>query len=174
MTLPRVMLLVCVAMLLVQNASVQSEDEVDDSAAGYPRDTFYESSWTWDLYHYSDSLYADFNCDGDTDLAYGTLQDSTFTVHVVLGPFTDSSKTSDLPICLGKGFFQNCLCAMDVTFQAEPLYSDSSFVLRDLEYIPDGYEPSKNCWGLNVDAGECDSFHCYWDHQANELSWWRL
>ena len=45
---------------------------------------------------------------------------------------------------------------------------------RELGYIPEGMRPSKTCKGLNLNDGEVDSAHIYWNHNAHAFSAWVL
>ena len=58
-----------------------------------------------------------------------------------------------------------------VAVERESLNYDPS---DELGETPDGFMRSSKCFGLKLVAGECDSFHLFWNHAANALSWWRL
>ena len=94
----------------------------------------------------------DINCDGKSDEVFTASDESRFYVAAVLGPITAKSRSSVVAFRLS-GDSQDSFCG-------------------DFESLtPEDHE---KCKGLRLVAGECDSFHLYWDHDSNALDWWRL
>jgi hypothetical protein len=40
--------------------------------------------------------------------------------------------------------------------------------------VPEGFQRSKVCQGLNINDDRTDSFHVYWNHKSGEFDWWSL
>jgi hypothetical protein len=115
---------------------------------------------------------ADFNCDGKHDVAYLGKTKANFFVSVILGPITKASLISTTTL-------RNVTSedAQDSVREENPSLTTESLDYDTVEMFgenPEGFKPSKTCSGLNLSSGETDSFHFYWNHKTNELTWWRL
>ncbi len=123
----------------------------------------------------SDTLYADINCDNISDLVYGYIDSSDFILRVVLGPFSDSSKSSFIRLIAYEPGSQSGLCGKEIHLEFESFnYTEEE--IEEIGGLPEGMKVSDKCPGINVSTldSECDSFHCYWNHERNQLYWWRL
>jgi hypothetical protein len=115
-------------------------------------------------------LSIDVNCDKLGDKVF-TAQDATrYYVAAVVTTKAGAPKISELQFQLS-GSSQDSFCG-----SPEPLKPESlNYVpAEDLGYTPEGFRRSTRCKGLYLTAGECDSFHLYWNHVAGKLDWWRL
>jgi hypothetical protein len=110
----------------------------------------------------------DINCDGKPDSAEIIKSSNTVTLRAILN---DGTKTNELSFGLGQPNRQDALCGLNPTLKKEKLAEDLS---DGLGQNPPGYKPSPSCIGLNIDDGDCDSIHIYWNHQTKKLDWWRL
>ena len=108
--------------------------------------------------HWKFALAADMNCDSRLDQVYVARDRQYYYVGVVLAPISENSAVSFVRFRLS-GDSQDALCGKPRLLRDEPLDEEL-----------DGYK----CKGLMLQSGECDSFHLYWNHDANELDWWRL
>jgi hypothetical protein len=106
---------------------------------------------------------ADLDCDGREDYAIGGREGEDYVVMAILGPPSSRSAVSVLV------FDGAELCGKAVALSAESLDYDPA----EAGDLP-GFQPSKTCKGLNVNSGECDAFHIFWNHEDKELDWWRL
>lgn len=109
----------------------------------------------------------DINCDGRDDFAnmiYGNKQ-----VKVIV-TLSDGTKSNELEFGLGEPMYQSSLCGNKASLSAEKL-SDLSDIFGE---NPKGYETSETCIGLRLSGGECDSMHIFWNHETDQLNWWRL
>ena len=116
------------------------------------------------------ALSIDVDCDGRRDEVF-TAQDSThYYVAAVAPRKAGKPKISAIQFQLS-GSSQDSFCGPPEPLRPESLNID----LREtLGAEPEGFRRSARCKGLNLIAGECDSFHLYWNHVAGELGWWRL
>lgn len=55
---------------------------------------------------------------------------------------------------------------------------DLDFEVAELESevgeLPEGLQPSKTCFGLNLSDGKTDSAHIFWDRKTGRLESWSL
>lgn len=115
------------------------------------------------------SLLLDVNCDGVRDEIF-TAQDATrYYVAAVIGT-RGTTRASVVEFRLS-GSSQDSFCG-----RPEPLNPESQDIdFREaLGEPPEGFRRSTRCQGLQLMAGECDSFHLYWNHTSGQLDWWRL
>jgi len=110
------------------------------------------------------------DCDGRRDEVF-TAQDATqYYVAAVVARKAGKPKISALQFQLS-GSSLDSFCGPPEPLRPESLNMD----LREaLGAAPGGFRRSARCKGLHLIAGECDSFHLYWNHVAAELDWWRL
>jgi hypothetical protein len=94
----------------------------------------------------------DLDCDGRRDEVF-TAQDDTQYYVAAVAPRQDS------------------FCGPPEPLRPESLNQNPR---EALGATPEGFRRSARCKGLNLVAGECDSFHLYWNHAAGKLDWWRL
>src|SRR5262249_50463778 len=111
----------------------------------------------------------DVNCDGRLDEVFTAQDDTRYYVAAVVGRKTGPPKVSVLTFLL-EGSSQDAFCGPPEPLRPESLNYDP----RDIIGVTPGFRRSARCKGLRLLAGECDSFHLYWNHVAHELDWWRL
>ncbi len=112
----------------------------------------------------------DINCDGSADEIFTGQDAEHFYVAAVLAPISAKSKVSILRFLL-RGESQDSFCGPPSALQKESLDYDPG---EGLGETPKGVARSRKCVGLKLVAGECDSFHLFWNHKTNALDWWRL
>lgn len=110
----------------------------------------------------------DINCDGKKDYAILGKSKQGVTVSLVVGPVSKKSRIESFEFHVGNS--QDNLCQLPATLQVESLDYDPTEAVGKLP----GFKPSKKCMAFVLSDDACDSFHFYWDHQANALTWWRL
>ena len=115
-------------------------------------------------------LRADINCEGSSDNIFTGRDDDHFYVAAVLAGLTSRPKIS-LATCQLCGGAEDSLCGEPSLLEKESMNYDPTEALGE---IPNGFRRSSKCHGLRLVAGECDSFHLFWNHVTNELDWWRL
>lgn len=112
----------------------------------------------------------DLNCDGTDDEVLTAQDEHRFYVGVVLGSPMHRGHYSIVAFAL-TGEWQESFCGPFQSLTPEPLTSEMADATGEEEL---GYVPSPGCFGLRLVAGECDSFHLYWNRMSNSLDWWRL
>lgn len=113
----------------------------------------------------------DINCDGMRDEIF-TAQDATsYYVAAVIATRGGAMRASVVQFQLA-GNSQESFCGRPEPLQAES--QDIDFPEDIGEPPPQGFRRSTRCQGLRLAAGECDSFHLYWNHTSGQLAWWRL
>jgi hypothetical protein len=117
----------------------------------------------------SERVIVDVNCDGHPDRIFTGRDADHYYVAAVIADGT-SPRVSYVAFLL-RGDSQDGFCGAPNTLRTERLDFDISDALGS---VPEGFERSKRCLGLHLVAGECDSFHIFWNHVANKLDWWRL
>jgi hypothetical protein len=105
-------------------------------------------------------LTADFNRDGQSDYVLGGVKDDRFIVGILSGPLTSRSKSWFIEFSRE----QNSLCSLDAVIKLEALNEDVV-----------GHAPGSGTEkvGIELQNGECDSFHIYWDPKTRKFTWWR-
>jgi hypothetical protein len=118
------------------------------------------------------SALADLNCDGLPDLVVGANSDTAFTLRLYLGPLLDTAESAELTFRKPYDGCRDCICGNRAIFEKDVLVQIDSL----LDSVPNGYEANANCAQIIVYSpeGECDRFHCYWNHATNKLDWWSL
>jgi hypothetical protein len=111
----------------------------------------------------------DINCDGKKDYAILGKSKQGVTVALVVGPVSKKSRIESFEFLAGK-HSQDSLCQLPAILQTESLDYDPTEAVGKLP----GFKPSKKCMAFVLADDACDSFHFYWNHQANALDWWRL
>lgn len=111
----------------------------------------------------------DINCDGKKDYAILGKSERGITVALVVGPVSKKSRIESFNFLVGK-HSQNSLCQLPAKLRVESLDYDPTEAVGKLP----GFRSSKTCNAFGLADDACDSFHFYWDHQANALTWWRL
>ena len=111
----------------------------------------------------------DINCDEKKDYAILGKSKQGVTVALVVGPVSKKSRIESFEFLVGKQS-QDCLCQLPAILKAESLDYDPTEAVGKLP----GFKPSKKCIAFALADDACDSFHFYWNHQANALTWWRL
>jgi hypothetical protein len=115
-------------------------------------------------------LRVDIDCDGADDRIFTGRHAGRFYVAAVLTGRSRMPKISVTRFLL-QGTSQDSFCGPPSVLAKESMdyYPEDSSAMA-----PEGFRRSSNCHGLRLEAGECDSFHFFWNHAANELDWWRL
>ena len=116
----------------------------------------------------TDYVEGDINCDGNKDSARISQANGKVVLTVILH---DGSMANELSFGLGNPTRQDALCGVTANLKPEEMQDDLSSILGE---NPEGYEPSRECIGLNISGGECDSIHLFWNHVSEEMNWWRL
>jgi hypothetical protein len=111
----------------------------------------------------------DINCDGKKDYAIFGNSEQGITLAVIVGPVSKKSRIETFNFPVGKQS-QGSLCQLPAKLRVESLDYDPTEQTGELP----GFHSSKTCKAFRLDDDACDSFHFYWDHQANALTWWRL
>jgi len=112
----------------------------------------------------------DVDCDGQRDEVFTAKDKTHYYVAAVAPRKAGKPKISVVKFQLS-GSGQDSFCGPPEPLQPEPLDTDPR---EELGATPEGFRRSARCKGLNLAAGECDTFHLYWNHKAGELNWWRL
>jgi hypothetical protein len=112
----------------------------------------------------------DVDCDGRRDEVFTAKDDMRYYVAAVAPRKAGAPKISVLQFQLS-GSSQDSFCGPPEPLRPESLNYDPR---EELGATPEGFRRSARCKGLNLVAGECDTFHLYWNHVAGELAWWRL
>jgi hypothetical protein len=111
------------------------------------------------------ALSADFDCDGRADQAFLGRSGGRVFVGVV---GTARSQPAILDFAVGGGM-QPAICAEPAVLSIESLDYDPGEAVGEI----DGFHRSKACKGLQLEGGQCDSLHLYWNHNTKRLEWWR-
>ncbi len=112
----------------------------------------------------------DVDCDATVDEVFTAQDEHRFYVGVVLGSLRGEDRYSIVPFTL-TGEWEESFCGPFESLTPEPLSSAMADATGEEEL---GYVVSPGCLGLQLIAGECDSFHLYWNRMSNSLDWWRL
>lgn len=111
----------------------------------------------------------DINCDGKKDYALLGKAIRGVTVAVIVGPVSTKSRIESFEFFVGK-HSQDSLCELPAKLRIESLDYDPTEAVGKLP----GFRSSKKCNAFGLTDDICDSFHFYWNHEANTLAWWRL
>lgn len=111
----------------------------------------------------------DVDCDAAVDEVFTAQDEHRFYVGVVLGSRRED-RYSIVAFAL-TGEWQESFCGPFESLTPEPLSSAMAEATGEEEL---GYVVSPGCAGLELVAGECDSFHLYWNRMSDSLDWWRL
>ena len=112
----------------------------------------------------------DLDCDGRRDEVFTAKDNTQYYVAAVAPRKAGKPKISVVKFQLS-GSGQDSFCGPPEPLQPESLNTDPR---EELGATPEGFRRSARCKGLRLIAGECDSFHLYWNHVAGKLDWWRL
>ena len=114
---------------------------------------------------------ADINFDKKQDYAILGYKDKLLCLMVIFGDLTIKSKFQTSFLGIGESSFQDHICGETAKLTLESLDTEPS---QEIGYIPEGFKCSKTSKGLNISDDDCDSFHYYWNHKIDALSYWRL
>jgi hypothetical protein len=114
-------------------------------------------------------LRVDINCDGNTDEVFSGRD----AKHYYLAAVVSGANTRKISITAFflEGDSQDSFCGDPSLVEKESMDYDPTEPVGE---VPEGFQRSTKCFGLHLVAGECDTFHLFWNHKANELDWWRL
>lgn len=112
----------------------------------------------------------DLNCDSLRDYVFVAHDRTHYYVAAAVAPFASSPAATYVRFALG-GDSQDALCGEPGELQEEAPDAD---VVESLGHEPEGWVGSASCKGLRLAAGDCDSFHLYWNVRHKKLDWWRL
>jgi len=114
------------------------------------------------------SVRADLNCDSLPDEA----RIGHYKGHIFVGfTFADAKEPDILEFAVAGGI-QQAICGEPATLTTES--QDFSPSASDERGELPGFRRSAWCVGLRLAGGECDSVHIYWNHDAKQITWWRL
>ncbi len=114
-------------------------------------------------------LRVDINCDGNTDEIFSGRDAKHYYLAAVLA--RASPRKISITGFLLEGDSQDSFCGEPSLVEKESMDYDPSEPIGE---VPEGFQRSTKCYGLHLVAGECDTFHLFWNHKVNELDWWRL
>jgi hypothetical protein len=106
------------------------------------------------------------DCDGKADRVSVSQDKHSALVKVMFG---DTKRKPAVFRFRADPGSQNAACAMPVHLEAESLDYDPHEDSGDLP----GFRRSKTCKAFSLVDDECDSIHFYWNHDAQQLVWWR-
>ena len=118
------------------------------------------------------SQHVDIDGDGRRDEVFTTSDRQRFHVAVVLGPISRTSSYSVVSF-RREGSSQDSFCGPFESLRPERLARRGELV-ESIGEEPRGYPFGGRATGLRLVAGECDSFHLFWNRTAKALDWWRL
>jgi hypothetical protein len=158
--------IICVALVALASTSMHGQSvRISEHASAEQALRASRPSLAW---RHEQSI--DVDCNGRRDEVF-TAQDATqYYVAAVAPRKAGKPKISVLQFQLS-GSSQDSFCGPPEPLRPESLNYDPG---EDLGYTPEGFRRSDRCKGLHLIAGECDSFHLYWNYRAGELDWWRL
>lgn len=107
-------------------------------------------------------IQGDLDLDGTPDYAFAGTRGDRFVVGIVQGPLKADSRawTLDFPWD-GE---EDALCSKNAKITLEPLEENEG---------PKPEHPKKGL-GINLQDGECDAFHIYWNPKLKDFEYWRL
>ncbi len=121
----------------------------------------------WD----SEPVYSiDIDCDGQLENVELGFIAKDFIVKVKPSA---SNTPSSLQFGLGQAVRQDAICSLKPTFQASVAYTEEEH-MEIFGQVLNGYKYSSKCSDLVIKGGECDPITIYFNHETNELGWWRL
>jgi hypothetical protein len=120
----------------------------------------------------SERVIVDVNCDGRPDRVFTGRDAEHYYVAAVMADGT--SPRVSYVVFLLRGGSGDAFCGAPERLRTERIDYDIEEMQRILGAVPEGFERSTRCLGLQLIAGECDSFHLFWNHVANKLAAWRL
>jgi hypothetical protein len=109
---------------------------------------------------------ADINCDGNDDFALTGHDKKAVWVAV----FTDGLKSKPSTLSFPKAM----LCSTHYNLNLESQDVSKTEMESMVGESPEGFQSSKKCKGLNLNHGDCDSIHIFWNHRKQSLDSWRL
>jgi hypothetical protein len=118
------------------------------------------------------SQHVDISGDGVRDEVFTSKDQKRFYVGVVLGPIRVESRAGVASFSRD-GDSQDRFCGKFESLSPEKLATREELI-EIIGEEPDGYPFGTSGSGLRLLAGECDSFHLFWNTSANALKWWRL
>ena len=158
--------IICVALVALASTLAPGQDvRVSERAKAEQSLRAARPGLTW---RHEQSI--DLDCDGQRDEVFTAKDDSQYYVAAVAPRKAGKPKISVLQFQLS-GSSQDSFCGPPEPLQPESLNYDPG---EELGATPEGFRRSARCKGLRLIAGECDSFHLYWNYRADELDWWRL
>ncbi|WP_163339336.1 hypothetical protein [Desulfopila sp. IMCC35008] len=150
------------AGFVFKNGASETEHRIVNIAS----QNFPQVSWQSELI-----VLADINCDSIEDAAIIGIEKDDVLLFLWVGPQQNSSSTETLRFGLGDPTSQVALCSNTPRLMMEDQKYD---LFEELGENPVGYKTSERCKGLKLYDDLCDSFHIYWNHKTNSLSFFRL
>ena len=158
--------IICVALMALASMSAHGQGvRVSERARAEQALRATRPDLTW---RHEQSI--DVDCDGLRDEVFTAQDNTSYYVAAAVARKSGQPKISVLHFQLS-GSSQDSFCGPPGPLQPESLNYDPGEELGD---TPEGFRRSARCNGLRLIAGDCDSFHLYWNHVADEFGWWRL
>jgi hypothetical protein len=159
-------LIICIALVALASTSAHGQGvKVSERAKA---DQALRASRPGLAWRHEQSI--DVDCDGRRDEVFTAKDATQYYVAAVAPRKAGALKISVVQFQLS-GSSQDSFCGPPEPLRPESLNYDPR---EELGATPEGFRRSARCKGLNLVAGECDTFHLYWNHVAGELAWWRL
>jgi hypothetical protein len=114
----------------------------------------------------------DVDGDDQPDEVFTSQDPERFYVAVVLYPNRSTSVATAVSF-LRAGDSEDSFCGPFESLTRESLSTRAELV-EVLGDEPNGYPFGAKAEGLRLVAGECDSFHLFWNKSSEQLDWWRL
>lgn len=110
-------------------------------------------------------IQGDLDLDGTPDYALAGTQGDRFVVGIVQGPVTGGRANSQVwTLEFPWDGDEDALCSKDAKITLERLEENEG---------PKPEHPGKGL-GINLNDGECDAFHIYWNPKSKNFEYWRL
>ncbi len=111
------------------------------------------------------AIEVDIDCDNQKDYVFLSQADSKVTIGMVMGRDLNKAYLSEITMRDDK----KEVCLGTATILAESMDYEPKFVTgKSVE----GFKRSQ-CLAFRLSAGQCESYHFFWNTQHNRPAWWR-